>query len=290
MKRWPLLSLIVAGVCAQMPPLEYSGKPITVPFGCTEAELQPLGLTCVEEEPCTLYLDLSAVDAIGTRVFLAGNLHSLSATIQSILLLSEDAGKTWREPYERLRGASFEALQFFDLENGWISGHVLQTFPRDPFLLITGDGGKTWRRRAVNEEGRLGSIDQFWFESKNSGTMIIDRSRGGEPGVRSELYETQTGGDTWTLREVSSKMIAPKRPRIAPVSDYRLRADAKLKAYRVEKRDGARWNTLASFLIQLPDCKVVPPPVVEPPPPEPEPAAVKPAAPKTPPTLKKKTP
>jgi hypothetical protein len=73
-----------------------------------------------------------------------------------------------------MRSSGLDQIQFFDFENGWISGANLQSAPRDPFLLITTDGGKSWRPRPIFEESRVASIERFWFESRKLGTLLID--------------------------------------------------------------------------------------------------------------------
>src|SRR5271154_4814576 len=121
-----------------------SAQNVPVLFECTEDDAQTAGLHCSEEEPCPVFLELSAVEAVGNRLFLTGNLHSSAATLYSVLMTSSDAGKTWTEGYKRLRAAALDQIQFFDFETGWISGNYLSGTPRDPFFLVTGDGGTTW--------------------------------------------------------------------------------------------------------------------------------------------------
>ena len=280
--------------------LEYTGQPLVLGQPqCTDEEIQSLGLSCTREDPCPIYLELAAQEALGNTIVLTGNVHSREATLSSVLLMSEDLGKSWTEPFGRVKNGVLDQVQFIDFQNGWVAGQVMLQLPRDPFLLITNDGGRTWRRRPLYEDARVGSIEQFWFESKQSGGLIVDRSRAGDPRAKYEYYESQTGGSSWTLREVNSKPVQPKRAKLpAPNTDFRLRADAKLNAYRLERRQGAQWQTLASFSIGLAPCMPPKPPEpVAPPPevvPEPEPAAAVPVAPVTPgakrvpPTLKKK--
>ena len=38
------------------PVLENSGKPMLLPFRCTEDDVQWAGLSCSEDEPCPVYL------------------------------------------------------------------------------------------------------------------------------------------------------------------------------------------------------------------------------------------
>jgi hypothetical protein len=226
------------------------------------------------------------------KLFVSGNLHTSSATLESILLVSEDGGKIWTEAADRIPLASLDQIQFIDFENGWASGQVLMSLPRDPFMLITSDGGKTWRKRALYGETRPGAIEYFWFESRTHGKLLIDRGQTGDDGMRHELYETQTGGDSWTLRQVDSKPLNVKRA-APPPSDWRLRADAATKAYRVERRQADKWGTVASFLIDAGECKTPetiladPPPVPEETPAEPSPATPPPKRPAKRPTLRK---
>lgn len=248
------------------PKLEFAGKPMIVPFSCTEEQLHAVGLACTEDEPCPVYLELAGLEAVGGQLWLTGNLHSAAATFSSILLVSEDGGASWTERHERIPQAVLEGIQFFDYQNGWAAGQLLATLPRDPFFLVTADGGKTWRRRPMFDESRVAAIEAFAFESAKDGALILDRSRSGEVNAKYESYETKTGGDTWMLREVTGKPMSLKRPRVSS-AEYRLRADAASKAYRVERFQNGRWTLLASFLVRLPDCKIVDKEVA--PPPEP---------------------
>jgi len=104
------------------PVLENTGKPMSVPFQCTEEDIRSAGLACSEDDPCQIYLELAALATTGTRIFAAGNLHAEAATLYSVLLGSEDSGRTWREVYQRVRGAGLDHLLFVDGENGFASG------------------------------------------------------------------------------------------------------------------------------------------------------------------------
>lgn len=273
---------------------EYAGKPIVLPQQCTEEDIQSLGLTCTREDPCPAYLELAAQEVVANTIVLTGNIHTREATLASVLLVSEDLGKTWVEPLARIKSGVLDQVQFVDFQNGWVAGQVMQQLPRDPFLLISNDGGRSWRRRPLYDDGRVGAIEQFWFDTKSTGGLIVDRTRAGEPQAKYEVYESQTGGASWTLREVNSKLTVPKRSKVpVPNTDFRLRADAKLNAYRLERRQGAQWQTLASFAIGLAPCMPPEPKPAEAPPPEPEAEEAPKVAPSVPapkarPSLKKK--
>lgn len=246
-----LLFAALALARAEAPPatLENAGKPMRVPLQCNADQLQSLGLGCTEEEPCPLYLELGAVDSAGERIFVAGNIHGSAATISTILLSSADGGKTWIEPFERIASSELEQIQFFDADHGWISGSVIQTLPRDPFFLVTTDGGKTWEKHPVVEDTHQGSVDHFHFESPQSGELALTPVDG-----KYELYETMTGGQNWTVRQISSKPLTIAQP---PAVDktWRLRTDAKTHSYVIEHLEGNGWQRIASFQVELGACK-----------------------------------
>jgi photosystem II stability/assembly factor-like uncharacterized protein len=233
--------------------LENTGKPMLVPFRCTEDDVRWAGLACSEEDPCAVYLELAAVESAGNRIFASGNIHTGAATLYTVLLGSEDGGGAWREAHERIRGAGLDHIQFLDPETGWTSGLSLSPLPQDPFLLITRDGGKTWRQRPIFSETRVGSIQQFFFSAKDSGSLIIDRGPGSEGG-RYELYESPDGGDTWMIKEESARPLRLKRSPPAS-SDWRVRADAPTKSFHLERRQGDRWTSVAAFTVSLGLCK-----------------------------------
>jgi hypothetical protein len=270
MTRLLCAGLLGAALAAQTPAvLENTGKPIRLPFECTVDDIHSLGLICPAEQPCPVYLELAGMDSVGGRIVAAGNLHAENTTLFSVLLMSPDGGTTWREPFERIRGAGLELVQFLDFDHGWVSGQALGAVPRDAFLLLTRDGGKTWNQRPVFGESRPGTIDFFRFDSPAHGTLWIDREQSGSSDGRYEIYESTSGGETWSLREATAK---PPRQgaRLTTPADWRLRADRQTKAYRVERRGGAGWEAVASFLVHVGDCR------------EPEAALPEPAAPSEP--------
>src|ERR1700722_6626614 len=58
------------------PTFQNDGKPITLPFQCTAEDVRWAGMTCSEDEPCPIYLELSAAEGMGDHLFAAGNIHS----------------------------------------------------------------------------------------------------------------------------------------------------------------------------------------------------------------------
>jgi hypothetical protein len=277
--------------------------PLRIECKCTNEDVQELDLECSAEQPCPVYLEFAALETLANRVFLTGNLHTRNATLFSILLMSDDGGRTWSEPHPRVRGAVLEQIQFIDLENGWIGGQTVQPTPRDPFLLITHDAGKTWRMRPIfDESNRTGAIEQFWFDSRTSGSLLVDRLQAGENGARHELYESMTGGESWSLRQASASPIKLARGRPEPTNPgWRIRPEAATNSYRIEKRDSGQWRAVAAFAIQPGECRPPERTIIEAPPETPaseeksaeagseaEPSSSK--GPRTPPTLRKKRP
>ena len=252
MLRSTALLLAFAIVARSQASLENTGKPMHIAFECTEVDMQASGLACPEEEPCPVYLELTNIEAVGNKLFLPGNLHTPTATIYSILLATDDAGKTWSEPHTRIPLAGLDQIQFIDFQNGWISGANLQGAPRDPFLLLTTDGGKIWRQRPIYEDSRLGVIERFWFDSPQQGAMLVDARL--ESNVH-ELYETRTGGESWSLRQASADPIRFPKSKDASSSGWRIRADSSTKSYAVEKSEGQRWQKIANFLVRVGSCK-----------------------------------
>ena len=238
-------------------------RPLRVPLSCRVAELEAANIQCSDDEPCRVFMELTAVEGVGPKILAGGNLHTTAATLSSIALWSEDAGTTWREPLARIPAAGFESVQFLNDQHGWIAVQPQDQFPHDPYLLVTTNGGQNWEPLKIfNEEGRQGLLQQFYFDSRDHGWALIDRSSEGF-----EMYETLNGGTSWMLRETSSRPITAKWA-VRRASDWRLREDGKLRTYEVERRVGESWRQVANFRMEVGVCKN-PEPVAPPkPPPE----------------------
>jgi photosystem II stability/assembly factor-like uncharacterized protein len=244
--------LALAGLLRAQTSLENSGKPMRVLYECTADDTQAAGLGCSEEDPCPVYLELSNVEAVGAKIFATGNLHTPMATLYSILLASEDGGSSWMEPHARIHSSGLDQIQFADFQNGWISGANLQGAPRDPFLLITTDGGKTWRERAIFEETRVAAIERFWFDTPMNGTMWIDAEL---DNGKHELYESRTGGESWVVQQTSPVPFHIPKDKQPGAPGWRVRTDAATHSYVIEKFENAHWQKVASFLVNIASCK-----------------------------------
>jgi hypothetical protein len=237
-----------------LPILLAAQDPIRVDYACPAKDVDRFGLTCSEDEPCDVFLELASAEGVGSTIFVVGNLHTVTTTLYGVLLESGDGGKTWTEPNPRIEGATLDQVQFPDFQHGWASGVMEEPLARDPFFLATADGGKTWRRRPLFTETHYGSIQQFWFDSAKSGQLIFEQSRGATS--KFEIYETTNGGDAWTIIEA-----APKNPKLskAPAKDsatWRVRTDAASKTNRIERRNArGSWDVVASFAVRAGVCK-----------------------------------
>jgi photosystem II stability/assembly factor-like uncharacterized protein len=245
-----------------------------VSYGCVGEDLQWAGMTCSEGDPCPVYLELGSIASVGKQIFVGGDVHSTSATLSSILLQSGDAGATWKETAARLRGAELDQLQVSDNQHAWVAGAIQYPLTRDPFVLATTDGGSTWKQSSIGEEGGAGSVQRFWFDSPRHGELIVDTGRA-SAGGRYVSYESDNGGETWTLLQAVGKLPELKNTAGArEVSDWRIQTGKDGKALQIEQRIGDRWSPVVSFLIEIANCRSEAGQTKEPEPPD-EPAAPK---------------
>ena len=219
--------------------------PVEVPYGCPQEDIDSFGLSCEPEDPCAVFLELSSAESAGERMFVVGDLHTETTTLYGVVLASEDSGKTWTEPLPRMRAVSFEQIEFLDLAHGWIGGQTIEPLPRDPFLMITADGGKSWRKKAIFEDSQFGALAQFSFDSPTSGRVVIEHSG------KDDVYQTNTGGESWELEQITKGGV--KLERHGPLAQLRLRADGKV--FHLERRGDQSWEPVARFNIHVADCK-----------------------------------
>lgn len=227
--------------------------PVHVAYECTDADRDAFGLTCTMDDPCPVFLELGSADAAGARLFAAGNLHTKSVTLYGIVLASDDNGVTWTEPNPRIPASALEQVEFHDLQNGWITGESIDPLARNPFLLITTDGGLTWRQKLIAEDTKYGTVTQFHFDTPARGELVLDTPQPRQ--VHQELYETNTGGEDWELKQVNNSAIKLKNARVAGQGPLRVRADAPSGTFVVERGAGRTWNRVASFTVHVADCE-----------------------------------
>jgi photosystem II stability/assembly factor-like uncharacterized protein len=108
------------------------------------------------------------------------------------VVLSDDAGHTWRQASEVPVRRTLTSVQFVDADRGWAVGH-------DAVVLHTDDGGEHWRiqLRAPEEDAPLLSV---WFR---------DAARGLAVGAFGLLAETRDGGQSWAVRRLGEEGEEP---------------------------------------------------------------------------------
>jgi hypothetical protein len=254
MKRFLLLasSLLASSVLAQEP-VKFTGPVVRLNATCTEAQVQALDVSCTESAPCPLFLELASAATDGLRLFVAGNLHTDSATVASILLRSDDQGATWVDAAPRMDGVGLEQMQFV-LTHGWAAGATLTPPPaRDPFLLVT-DDGLNWRKQPVRLRSQAGVIDSYHFRSPSDGLLLIDNLRSRDEGFRYELFETRSAGSTWSVSQMSHSRPNPS-PSPTPDPNLRLREDGTQQQYLLEQKFQHEWKTVARFAVPAGRCQ-----------------------------------
>ena len=252
-RKQAVLLLIASIVSAQEPALLSNlGEPMHLTYACAEEDLSAAGLSCTSSELCPVYLELTAVAADGAKLLAAGDLHGRSATLASVLLLSDNSGATWKEPTARLHGATIDQLELSG-QAGWAAGESLYPLPRDPFILLTTDGGASWRKQPIGEEDTPGTVQRFWFDTPQHGELIVDAGKTAEGG-RWRAYESENGGASWNLTGGSDR---PPKLKHAPPDEnpaWRVATSKDGKAVEIEHRFDGEWIRAAAFAIDVTQC------------------------------------
>lgn len=228
----------------------FAQPPVHVSYTCPQEDTDSFGLSCSEDQPCPIFFEVSAVDSFGPNVFVAGDIHTATITLYGVLLSTDDNGASWSEAIPRRRATAFDQLQIIG-NNGWLSGHSVEPLSKDPFFLLTTDGGKSWRERPLFEESRFGSIAQFWFASPTEGQLIFDDSVGKE--IHQELHTTMTGGEGWDVKEKSTTTLHLQTPNRS--ANWIAAAASGSPHYILERNTVGRKEPFARFLIHIGDCK-----------------------------------
>lgn len=223
--------------------------PVHVDYSCTPEDIDTFGLTCSEDQPCAIFFEVSSVESFGSRIVVAGDIHTATTTLYAVLLSTDDRGASWNESIPRLRSTAFEQFQVIE-NHGWLSGQRLEPLTKDPFFMITTDGGNSWRQRPLFEDTRFGSIAQFWFDSPTNGQLIFDDSLG--KAINQALYVTMTGGENWDIRQTSTKTLSLKTTKSTAWS---VSAAPGSKTYLIEHSVNGQKESVARFLIHIGDCK-----------------------------------
>lgn len=235
----------------------YESDPVVVQAGCEPETLLNAGLSCTAASPCDLEIELLLAEEIGERLLVAGSIRSSAATVESLLLVSSDGGATWAEAADRTSAGAFEVSQFLDDQVGFVGGQKgLDGAVSEPFLFITKNGGEEFDQRPIRagEETEEGYILELQFDSADHGYLILEKPNAAVDPFT--LYETYNGGRSWSIRQIVAERPpipgARRRPRV--VLDSNLRLAERSGVIELERRDGASWERLAGFQVEIGAC------------------------------------
>lgn len=209
--------------------------PDTCPFG--------LGLG----EP--IALDAAAAD--GHQRLLLPGLFSAGGIgpYRSVALLSEDAGRTWREVMPTTPGSEVsEVVARGDEVWALVAFGVEGPGPVD--LWYSPDAGRTWSLRAHFEKRNpLGVVHGLAFTDALHGRVIVDYD-GMDLVPPADLQITEDGGRTWRIAGPAPSPAAPS-PAADAVGPWRLRRGPK-DTQVVERRSpgSKRWRTAATLPVR----------------------------------------
>lgn len=117
-----------------------------------------------------------AIAPAGSRLVAVGE-HGL-------VLLSDDAGNSWRQTLTGLVDTTLSAVTFVDSDQGWIVG-------REEAILYTADSGNSWQLQHWNpfpENGMEGALLEVVFTSSTQGFAV---------GANGTLLRTADAGNSW---------------------------------------------------------------------------------------------
>jgi photosystem II stability/assembly factor-like uncharacterized protein len=167
--------------------------------------------------------DMLGVAPAGNRVVAVGD--------HGTVLLSDDAGKSWRQAREVPTQALLTSVCFIDATRGWAVGHW-------GVVLSTQDGGETWKlmRQDVSVDRPLFSVH------------FMDGNTGIAAGLWSLVLRTTDGGASWTPIEVpvprGAGKYGPNLYQIFPAQEGRLFIAAE-QGYIYRSDDGGlSWSMI----------------------------------------------
>jgi photosystem II stability/assembly factor-like uncharacterized protein len=213
-----LLSLGVLGLNAQTL-AEEPGQPVAGKLQITTGELQHLQAQRIPGIEGRVAITGAAV--AGKRIVAVGD--------HGAILLSDDAGKTFRQAKNVPTRLTFTSVSFVDAQHGWAAGHWGAIF-------ATTDGGENWILQRDERKADL-PILSIWFK---------DAQNGYAAGIWSTFLRTQDGGKTWNPITIP----APPGAKHADLNLFKLFPDSKGGLYVVAERglvlhskdEGEHWD------------------------------------------------
>jgi photosystem II stability/assembly factor-like uncharacterized protein len=153
------------------------------------------------------------------------------------IMVSDDAGATWRQAAHVPTVALLTAVTLLDERHGWAVGH-------DEVILRTSDGGETWTKVHEAPQAERPLLD-IWFADAQRGIAI---------GAYAAYYTTADGGATWNEQTFVDAAAPPASGdelppdyhlnRIAAVGSHLFIAGEAGHVYRSDDQ-GATWRSVA---------------------------------------------
>ena len=141
--------------------------------------------------------------------FLLGSYQFPAVTYRTILLRTDDAGRTWQEVHPGISDSTLYGIDFVSPKIGFVYGQWTTEGMGPPFFLYSEDGGLSWERVGGVEESGTPFVYAFDFTDEQHGIIkLIFHAVGLTPEQdhRIETHETHDGGKTWA--KTASKMIS----------------------------------------------------------------------------------
>ena len=237
----------------------YEGPVASLSTTCEVDRLEYAGIRCSTDRPCELFVELVSVASQGNWVVLAGEVHTADATYESVVLSSADGGVTWIESSERIAAGGIESISIIDAQTAFVAGQQGDTATGEiPFLLVTEDGGVSWEERTVSAGGEKveGLVVAFQADTTSHGYLILEQLAATSDPYR--LYETYTGGLSWSIRQISADKPQIPGPRLAlRTEDWSIRPDSSSGEYIVAKRSSSEssgWAEQGRFSGAVGSC------------------------------------
>ena len=163
---------------------------------------------------------LQALASTGSRVVAVGD--------YGLILISDDAGATWRQAVEVPTRTTLTAVMFIDPKRGWAVGH-------GGIVLATRDGGEHWQVQFGRHEAE-NSLFSVWFSDPLHGVAV---------GPFGYAIATVDGGQRWSVRPVGEGEDAERHLNgIFAGNHGRLLVAAESGGVFISDDGGTRWRLI----------------------------------------------